>query len=150
MDALAGDRVRREAAVRDREVVLRTRLRHVVRNEILRECPRTVPRGELRHEEALNTEERHSAELDLRYLDDPELDPALLQGLSLPRPREPDRRLLLEERVLGLAVVDLRVDQALCVPLVDQRRVLEEGLVRNAQLLRVERTVLRSAEDESA
>ena len=105
---------------------------------------------ELRDEEALDAEERHGAELDLRDLDDPEVDAALLQRLGLPRAGDPERRLLVEERVLRLAVVDARVDEALGVPAVDQRRVPEERRVRDAELVRVQRAVLRDAEDVAA
>src|SRR6266498_674115 len=150
VDALAGRDVRRIPAVRGREIELGSGLPHVIRDEILRRRRRAVTGCELRNEEALDTEERHRTELDLRDLHDPELDAALLERLRLPRAGDPERGLLVQEGVLGLSVIDLRVDQAFPVPLVDHARVVQEGLVRNAKLLRVQGAVLPGAEHVSA
>src|SRR4029450_10626536 len=85
--------------------------------------------------------------LDLRQLDDAELDAALLQRLRLPRTGDSERSPLLGERVLRLPVVDLRIDQTLTVPLVDQVGVLQEHPVRHAQPLRIQRAVRPRSED---
>src|SRR6266511_1698490 len=148
--ASAGRDVRRIPAVRGREIELGSGLPHVIRDEILRRRRRAVTGCELRNEEALDTEERHRTELDLRDLHDPELDAALLERLRLPRAGDPERGLLVQEGVLGLSVIDLRVDQAFPVPLVDHARIVQEGLVRNAKLLRVQGAVLPGAEHVSA
>ena len=92
---------------------------------------------ELRDERALHAEERHRAELDLRKLDDPEGIAARLQAVDLPRTGDPEGRIALEPCILRRPVVDLRVDQALTVPLVDHGRVLEEHVVRDAELVRL-------------
>src|SRR6478736_7373507 len=107
-------------------------------DQVTRSALDAVRGRELRDQETLHAEERNRRERDLRQLDDLELEPARLERVGLPRARDPEGGLPLEEGVLRGAVVDLRVDQAFLVPLVDQRSVLEELPVRHADVRRVE------------
>src|SRR3954454_5152031 len=150
VDLLAGDGVRRIATARLRQRQLRRRLRQVVDDEVLREARHAVVAGELRHREALHAEERDGRALDLRDLDDPEGESALLERVRVPRARHPEGGLLVQEGSLRRSRGDLRVDQALTVPAVDHRGVLQELRVRYAVAVRVERAALRRLEDVAA
>src|SRR3990170_5588787 len=151
LDPLAGFGVRREAAVGGGERLLPVGPHHVVADEIPGARLDAVHGRELRDHEALDAEERHrlarGGGLERR---DRVLEPGLLQRVGLPRARDPEGGVALQECVLAGAVVDLRVQEAFLVPLVDQGGVLEERRVAQADVGRVEVLGLVHAEDVAA
>ena len=150
LTSLAALRFAGRPAARERQRGLRGRLCHVVRDQVDRGGAHAVLLRVLRHEQALDTQERHRLAGDLRHLDDLELDPARLERGRVPGARDPERGVLAEERALRGAGGDLRVDQAFLVPLVDQRSVLEELRVGDADVRRIEVAGGVLAEDVAA
>jgi hypothetical protein len=106
----------------------------------------------LRDHVALDAEERRGLDSrdDRREGRDRVGDARLLDVGEEPRAGDPVRHLALEEQVLRNRVVDLRADEPFLVPLVDQRRVLQELRIRDTDVRRVEVAGFVRAEDVAA